>query len=118
MRTFTLMSPLLLAVGLLAQNPDNSKVNQRDRDTQAVTPTEQGNSKEDLQCTADIRKEINKHRELSSYARNVKVITRDGTVNLRGPVRDEHERDMIGKIAQDTACGKQTMNDLEVAPKR
>lgn len=71
---------------------DNTKKNARDRDSGAVTPTDQGNSAADLEMTQKIRQAIVGAESLSSNARNIKIITRDGAVTLRGPVADEAEK--------------------------
>jgi hyperosmotically inducible protein len=104
------------ALTLSAQQPDNSKVNQRDRNASAVTADQQGNSKADVERTAAIRKAITEQKKLSTYARNVKVVTLNSQVTLRGPVRDQAERDQIGKIAADIAGPSNVKNELEIAP--
>ena len=98
--------------------PDNTKVNQRDRTTGAVTADKQGNSKADVDRTAAIRKAITGQKSLSTTAHNAKVITLDGRVTLRGPVRDQSEKDLIGKLAADVAGVQNVQNELEVAPKK
>lgn len=104
------------ALTLSAQQPDNTKVNQRDRDANAVTADQQGNSKADVERTAAIRKAITGQKNLSTYAQNVKVVTLNNHVTLRGPVRDQAEHDLIGKIATDIAGAPNVKNELEVAP--
>jgi len=98
--------------------PDNTKVNQRDRTESSVTADKQGNSKADVERTAAIRKAITDQKNLSTTAHNAKVITLDGHVTLRGPVRDQAEKDMIGKLAADVAGVQNVQNQLEVAPKK
>jgi|SwirhirootsSR3_FD_contig_31_9367108_length_606_multi_3_in_0_out_0_1 osmotically-inducible protein OsmY len=98
--------------------PDNTKVNQRDRTESSVTADKQGNSKADVDRTAAIRKAITGQKSLSTTAHNAKVITLDGRVTLRGPVRDQSEKDMIGKLAADVAGVQNVQNELEVAPKK
>lgn len=123
MKTLVLIG--LLALTLAAQNPqtpqtppDNSKVNQRDQTSKAPTADDQGTSKADIDRTAAVRKAVNDQTGLSTYAKNVKIITRDGLVTLRGPVRDQDERTRIAKIATDIAGEKQVKNELEIAPKQ
>jgi len=106
------------ALTLFAQQPDNSKVNQRDRNTTAVTADQQGNSKADVERTAAIRKAVNKQKNLSTYAKNVKIVTLNNQVTLRGPVRDQAERDLIGKLATDIAGATNVKNELEIAPSK
>ena len=47
---------------------------------------------------------------------NVKIIARDGTVTLRGPVRTEAEKEEIGKKAIAIAGMAKVTNELEIAP--
>ncbi len=110
------MLAMACALSLFAQPPDNSKVNQRDRNTGAVTADQQGNSKADIERTAAIRKAITEQKSLSTYGHNVKVVTLNNQVTLRGPVRDQSERDLIGKLAIDVAGPSNVKNDLEVTP--
>ena len=112
----------ILAVALsfaaFAQQPDNSKTNQRDQSPGAVTADQQGNSKEDVQRTAAIRKAIVERKDLSVYGQNVKVITLNNQVTLRGPVRDERERQLIAQMAVDVAGATNVKNQLEIAPSK
>jgi hyperosmotically inducible periplasmic protein len=96
--------------------PDNTAVNQRDRDEQAVVPTDQGNNQEDLNITADIRKRILQNKEMSIKGQNVKIVTLKGKVTLRGPVASEAEKQKIEQIAQDVAGTDKVTSELEVAP--
>jgi osmotically-inducible protein OsmY len=105
-----------LSVAALAQPPDNTKVNQRDKNPAAVTADQQGNSKEDISRTAAIRKAITDQKDLSTYGRNVKIVTLNNQVTLRGPVRDEQERALIAKLATDVAGVPNVKNELEIAP--
>src|ERR1700719_640799 len=67
--------------------PDNSAQNQRDRDHQTLTPIDQSNKPADLETTRNIRQALVKDDRLSTEAKNVKIITVDGAVTLRGPVK-------------------------------
>ena len=97
--------------------PDNTAVNQRDRDADAKTPIDQKENQQDVGITADIRKQIVAHEDMSVNARNVKIITADGKVTLRGPVDSTSGRDIIEKIARDVAGKDNVDNQLEVATK-
>jgi sporulation protein YlmC with PRC-barrel domain len=96
--------------------PDNTARNVRDRDDRALTPLNQGNSKADLATTAQIRKEITAGKNLSVNARNVKIITQDGQITLRGPVNTAEEKRRIGDIAERSAHSGTVDNQLEVKP--
>ena len=65
--------------------PDNTRTNARDRAT-SITPLDQGNDPADLDTTQAIRKALMADSELSTNAKNVKIITNQGVVTLRGPV--------------------------------
>ena len=96
--------------------PDNTAVNQRDRDENAVTPEEQGNNQKDIDRTAEIRRQIVDLSDISISGRNVKIITSNGKVTLRGPVASDKERELIEKIAQNVAGKENVTSQLEVAP--
>src|SRR5690242_14173540 len=66
--------------------PDNSGKNVRDRDHNAITPFSQSTNRSDVEMTRKIRRALTKDKSLSTMARNIKVVTMDGTVILRGPV--------------------------------
>ncbi len=94
--------------------PDNAARNLRDRKDQTLTPLNQGNSKADVATTAQIRKEIIAGKNMSVNARNVKIITIDGRVTLRGPVNSAEEKRLIGDIAERSVHSDQVDNQLEV----
>ena len=94
--------------------PDNTARNVRDRDEQTLTPLDQGNSKADVATTAQIRKEIVAGKGMSLNARNVKIITKDGLITLRGPVSTEEEKRLIGVIAERSTHSGSVDNQLEV----
>ena len=73
---------------------------------------EQGQSgaRADRELTAAVRKAIVRDKSLSTYAHNVKVVTRDGVVTLRGPVRTNDEKAKVAEIAQQVA-GVSKVND-------
>lgn len=81
-------------------NANNTMMNVRDRDDATMTPLDQGTSPEDVDATASIRKDIIAREGLSVDARNVKVITRDGRVTLRGPVKSVEEKNFIAEAAR------------------
>ena len=96
--------------------PDNTRLNVRDRGDQVFTPFDQGNSQADVTTTAQIRKGIHAGDNMSVNARNVKVITADGKVTLRGPVDSAEEKRLIGDIANRVARAGNVDNQLEVKP--
>jgi len=92
---------------------DNTALNVRDRGGRNLTPLDQGNSQSDLDITAQIRKEIMAGK-MSINAQNVKVITIDGRVTLRGPVNTNEEKRQIGDIADRIAHHENVDNQLDV----
>lgn len=93
--------------------PDNTQVNERDR-TASLTPLDQGNGEADLKLTQLIRKAVMDDDRLSFTAKNVKVITKDGKVTLRGPVKTAEERAAIEADARKAAGTAPIDNQIEV----
>jgi len=94
--------------------PDNTKVNERDRNDAALTPMDQSNAKTDLKITQQIRQAVMADSTLSFSAKNVKIITQGGKVTLRGPVKSEQERSNIEAAARKVAGVAEVDNQLEV----
>ena len=101
-----------------APDADNSKKNVRDRDDQALTPLDQGGSEADRTITQQVRKAVVDHDGLSMDAKNVKIITRDGVVTLRGPVKTDEEKATIASISAKAAGVKRVDDQLEVTTQR
>ena len=78
-----------------APKPDNTTVNQRDRDPNQPTADQQKNNRPDRELTKDIRKSIMADKSLSTYAHNIKIISQNGTVTLKGPVKSEDEKQSV-----------------------
>jgi hyperosmotically inducible periplasmic protein len=94
--------------------PDNTATNERDRAGETKTSGDQSNSSADLKITQAIRQALMKDRELSTTAKNIKVITANGQVTLRGPVKTAQEKAKIDEIAKSAAGGAQIDDQLEV----
>jgi len=94
---------------------DNSAQNQRDRDHQTLTPIDQSNKPADLETTRNIRQALVKDDQLSTEAKNVKIITIDGAVTLRGPVKTDQEKAAIMAKAAQVAGNTNIHNELQVA---
>jgi len=94
---------------------DNTGVNERDRDNAAKTPIDQNENKADIDITANIRKQV-VDTKMSVNAQNVKIITQDGRVTLRGPVKSEEEKKQIEDIAHSVAGADKVDSQLEVQP--
>jgi hyperosmotically inducible protein len=98
----------------VAMQKDNSAINVRDRDGSTLTPVDQSQAQGDLNLTAKIRQEILAKDGLSVNARNIKIVTQEGKVTLRGPVTTQEEKDRIDAIARQAAGDKQVENLLEI----
>src|SRR5882672_8196670 len=75
--------------------PDNTRANQADRSESNPTADQQKNNKSDRETARQIRKALTSDKSLSTYAHNVKVISQNGTVTLKGPVRSEEEKKTV-----------------------
>ncbi|MBA2430779.1 MAG: BON domain-containing protein [Chthoniobacterales bacterium] len=93
---------------------DNTGKNERDRSDDAKTSGDQSNSPEDIKITAAIRRAVVADDSLTMTATNIKIITADSVVTLRGPVNTAAEKTTIGQIAQKNAGGARIDNQLEV----
>lgn len=95
--------------------PDNSGTNVRDRDDQTKTAGDQSESEADRTISQNIRQSLTSDDSLSTNGKNVKVITIDGKVTLRGPVKSDQEKAAIAAKAQQVAGVKNVDNQLEIA---
>jgi hyperosmotically inducible periplasmic protein len=77
-------------------SPDNSATNQ----TQTKTAEQQSEATSDRMLTKKIRQALIADKSLSVYGHNVKIITKDGSVTLKGPVKSEEEKQTIASKAQ------------------
>jgi len=91
----------------------NTAINSRDRDRATKTPLDQNENQADVSITADIRKRV-VATKMSVNAQNVKIITQDGKVTLRGPVESDDEKRKIEEIAADVAGADHVDSQLEV----
>jgi len=92
---------------------DNSTHNARDAGDD-LTPLDQSNAEADVDITRSIRKVLVDDDTLGTNAQNVKVITVDGTVTLRGAVASADEHARIVAIAKDAAGLDRVQDELEV----
>lgn len=94
--------------------PDNTAINERDRSGETQTSGDQSNSSADLKITQAIRQALVKDGELSTTAKNVKIITNNGQVTLRGPVKNAQEKAKIAQLARSAAGGANIDDQLDV----
>jgi len=93
---------------------NNTATNQRDRSGETKTSGDQSNTSADLQITQAIRRGLMKDDNLSSDAKNIKVITANGQVTLRGPVNNAREKTKVEQIAKSAAGDAQIVDQLDV----
>lgn len=111
---------LAIPATALAQTQDNSQAtmapdNSGQNKTPGATADQQSNRKSDMTITKKIRQSIVADSALSTYAHNVKIITRHGKVTLKGPVKSEDEKQTVAaKAAEVTGNAKMVTNDLTV----
>lgn len=105
------------AVDVEGAPPDNSKTNQRDNGTVAPSAEQQGSGTADIEITRRIRSALTDDRYLSSYSQNVKIITRNGDVLLKGPVPSMEEKLAVERAAIKVAGKNHVKDELEITAK-
>jgi osmotically-inducible protein OsmY len=98
------------------EKQDNTRINQRDREPGAATADQQKENPADRDLTSKIRKAIVDDKNLSTYAHNIKVVSQNGTVTLKGPVRSDTEMKSILAKAQAMAGTDRVVNEMSVQP--
>ena len=125
-RMLLMLGTLVYCVSLMAtptpqyqnnQQPaaDNTKKN---KDQASPTADQQKMNPSDRAITQKIRKSVHDDASLSTYAHNIKIITQDGKVTLRGPVRSEDEKNNLQLKAVAVAKEENVTNQLEIAPSK
>ena len=94
---------------------ENTRRNAADTTDTALTPMDQGENALDLAITKTVRQIIVEDNTLSTNAHNIKIITYNGRVTLRGPVDSQAERDRLTTVAQGVAGVNSVDSQLEVA---
>jgi len=97
--------------------PDNTAVNKRDQNPGEATADQQKMNPADRALTAKIRKAVMADKSLSTYAHNVKIISQDGIVTLKGPVRSADEvKSIMAKATEGTGSSDKVVNQMSVKP--
>ena len=100
-------------------NADNSGRNERDRNGATLTSGDQGGSDADRAITQKIREAlVSETNNYSMDAKNIKIITTNGMVTLRGPVSSDTEKTGIEGIAKNVAGSDKVDDQLEVKANR
>jgi osmotically-inducible protein OsmY len=98
-----------------APTPDNSAANAKANSEMGITAQDASNAEEDVKLTAKIRQALVKDKKLSTYAHNVKIITENGQVVLKGPVKSETEKQEVESKAGRIAGADRVRSELEIA---
>ena len=101
-----------------ATSPDNTRMNSQDRDKASPTADQQKDNRSDREITQQIRQSLVKDKSLSSYGHNVKVITQNGQVTLKGPVHSEEEKKAIEAKATEVAGENKVSSELNIKPQQ
>jgi hyperosmotically inducible periplasmic protein len=124
MKAARIAVPCSVVVGVLILSPantagaqmaaDNTKVNQRDRQPSQPTADQQLNNRSDMEITRQLRKAIVSDKSLSTYAHNIKIITKGSKVTLKGPVRSADEQKSIEAKATEIAGAGNVTSDISI----
>jgi len=101
-----------------ATNRDNTQVNKRDRNPGEVTADQQKGNPSDVKITQQIRQSITRDKSLSTYAKNIKIITQNGNVTLKGPVRTEEDKRALESKAAQVAGAGHVKNEIDIVVKQ
>jgi hyperosmotically inducible protein len=99
-------------------SPDNTKMNAQDHDKVAPTADQQKDNRSDREITQQIRQSLVKDKSLSTYGHNVKVVTQNGQVTLKGPVRSDDEKKAIEAKATEIAGENKVTSELNIKPQQ
>jgi osmotically-inducible protein OsmY len=98
--------------------PDNSVINKQDTKSKGLTASDQPTDEIDVYLVNRIRKDIMAEKELSTDAKNVKIIAINGQVLVKGPVRSKEEAQTILKFARAAAGVPNVINEISVVPEK
>lgn len=124
---FTLLFACFVSAGCMVASaqdssqqsaPDNTKVNQGDQDKSQPTADQQKDNRSDRDIAQQIRQSVVKDKSLSSYAHNVKIISQNGMVTLKGPVRSDDEKRAIETKAADIVGPDKVTSELQVVAQK
>jgi len=96
---------------------DNTARNERDRNAGTQVPTDQAENEADREISANVRKAVVADDSLSMNAQNIKIVTSNGNVTLRGPVKTDREKEAIEAKAKQVTGVHSVTNLLEVEAK-
>ncbi|QOY86722.1 BON domain-containing protein [Paludibaculum fermentans] len=98
-----------------APKADNTKVNKRDRNAGQATADQQKTNEGDQALTQKIRQAVMADKTLSTYAHNVKIISQNGVVTLKGPVKTEAEKkSIVAKAVEATGDASKVTDQISI----
>jgi hyperosmotically inducible periplasmic protein len=112
--TGTVLSLSIAGVAATAQDQNTKPDNSTQNKNQDQTAQNQSSAASDRELTAKVRKAIIADKDLSTYAHNIKIITQNGTVTLKGPVKSDDEKqkiesDVAGVVSHDSIVNQLTV---------
>lgn len=111
--------PIVLAVfhaNVMAETKDvdNSAYIKKIEQHKEMNSQDQGGSKADIQLTQKIRQEVVKIDSFSTDAKNVKIISLNGKVTLKGSVKSAEEKSKIEQIAMKIASKNKVSSEITI----
>ena len=100
----------------LAESADNTGINKRDQSEKELTADQQSETEKDRNITQKIRRAITKDKSLSIQAHNVKIITVDGIVTLKGPVKSDGEKKAVEEKAAQVVGNDKIKSEIGITP--
>jgi osmotically-inducible protein OsmY len=97
---------------------DNTKVNKRDKNKAEPTADRAKDNVNDRDIMQKIRKSIVDDKSLSTYAHNIKIVSQNGKVTLKGPVRSEEEKKTIEQKATEVAGAGNVTDEVTIKPEK
>jgi osmotically-inducible protein OsmY len=107
---------LLLAVAACSKSDDSQSSSPSTNQTASNAPTasDQPTNEADTKVAQDVRQALTSDSSLSTAAQNVTVVASNGTVTLRGNVKDSSEKQKVADKATQVAGVSNVDNQLTV----
>lgn len=99
------------------KDANNSVRNEAVHDNHELTAQDQGTSPADVALTQKIRQNVVAEKNLSTDATNIKIITINGKVTLKGPVDSNDEKRRLEAVARKVAGKANVTSQIEVSRK-
>ncbi len=97
-----------------AESTGSSETTANERQAEGATADQQSNSENDVEVTRQIRQKIMEDESLSTNAHNVKIITENGSVTLKGLVDSQAEKSKVESHARAAAGATPIENQIEI----